>query len=70
MESHAPTPVRSLPALLTVDEAATVARTSASTIRFWIATNRLASLKPGRRRLIRRQDLAALLGCSADELSR
>lgn len=69
MEPNSSLP-RSLPALLTVTEAADTARTSPSTIRHWLAIGRLPSVKPGRRRLIRRADLAALLGTPADELGR
>lgn len=70
MDSIAPALARPLPALLTVTEAAETARTSPSTIRHWLSVGRLDSVKPGRRRLIRRADLAALLGTSAEELGR
>lgn len=70
MDSGASVPARSLPALLTIAEAAETARTSPSTVRHWLAVGRLASVKPGRRRLIRRADLAAFLGTAADELAR
>lgn len=56
-------------ALLTLEEAARVARTSPSTVRHWLAIGRLASVKPGRRRLIRRADLARLLEIEPHELS-
>lgn len=54
-------PNSKLPTLLTIPEVATVARTTQSTVRHWIATGMLASRKPGRRRLIRRGDLATFL---------
>lgn len=55
--------------LLTIPEAAQAARTTTSTVRHWIAIGRLASVKPGRRRLIRRADLARLLEIEPHELS-
>jgi excisionase family DNA binding protein len=61
--------VSSPPALLTLEEAASAARTSPSTVRHWLAIGRLASVKPGRRRLIRRADLARLLEIEPHELS-
>lgn len=42
--------------------------TSMSTVRHWIADGRLPSFKVGRRRLVRRSDLAAFLGVPAEEL--
>lgn len=62
---NVPTP----PSLLTLEEAASAARTSASTVRHWLAIGRLASVKPGRRRLIRRADLARLLGVEPHEIA-
>lgn len=44
-----------------IEEAAAFARTSSSTIRHWIRTGRLASVRPGRRRLVRRADLETFL---------
>lgn len=46
---------------LLVPEAAALARTSPMTIRTWIAQRRLPTSKPGRRVLIRREDLLALI---------
>lgn len=57
------------PSLLTILEAAQAARTTPSTVRHWLAIGRLASVKPGRRRLIRRTDLATFLGLLPGELS-
>jgi excisionase family DNA binding protein len=49
------------PRYLLIDEAAEIARTSPNTIRYWIATGRLPSRRPGRRRLIAERDLIALI---------
>jgi len=46
---------------LFVEEVASETRVSISTVRHWIRTGKLPSLKPGRRRLVRRSDLDALL---------
>jgi excisionase family DNA binding protein len=46
---------------LLLNEAAELARVSIETVRFWIKTNRLASSRPGRRRLVRRDVLEAFL---------
>ncbi len=70
MNSTALTVARLLPSLLTIAESAAIARTSASTVRHWLATGRLRSIKPGRRRLIRRGDLALLLGTPHEDLAR
>lgn len=42
-------------------EAAERARVSVETLRFWIRTGRLASVRPGRRRMVRRDVLEAFL---------
>lgn len=47
--------------LMLLEEAAAVARVSAETVRYWIKRGRLASVRPGRRRMIRRDDLEAFL---------
>ncbi len=47
--------------LLLVDEVAARCRTSVSTVRFWIQTGKLRSVRPGRRRLVRRGDLERFL---------
>jgi excisionase family DNA binding protein len=39
-----------------VDEVAREARVSLSSVRHWLRTGKLASVRPGRRRLIRRSD--------------
>lgn len=47
--------------LLLLDEAAAIARVSIETVRYWVKRGKLVSIRPGRRRLIRRQDLEAFL---------
>jgi len=47
--------------LLLLVEAAELARVSVETLRFWIRTGKLASVRPGRRRMIRRDVLDAFL---------
>jgi excisionase family DNA binding protein len=47
--------------LLHLAEAAAEARVSISTMRHWLATGRLQSVRPGRRRMVRRVDLDAFL---------
>jgi excisionase family DNA binding protein len=56
------------PALLTLEETATIARAPLASVRHWIATDRLPSVRPGRRRLVRRADLARFLGLDLSEL--
>lgn len=46
---------------LLVPEAAAYARTSIDTVRTWIAKGMLPSSRPGRRRLVRKDDLDAFL---------
>jgi excisionase family DNA binding protein len=46
---------------LLLPEVAKLARASVSTVRHWIVTKKLASVRPGRRRLVRRTDLDELL---------
>jgi excisionase family DNA binding protein len=47
--------------LLWIEEVADACRAPIGTVRHWIRTGRLASLRLGRRRLVRRADLEALL---------
>jgi excisionase family DNA binding protein len=48
--------------LLFLDEVATLTRAkSVSTVRHWLRTGKLASVRPGRRRLVRRRDLEEFL---------
>jgi excisionase family DNA binding protein len=46
---------------LLVDEVATLARTSVGTVRAWLRSGRLPSVKPGRHRLVRKVDLDAFM---------
>jgi excisionase family DNA binding protein len=46
---------------LQLDEVADIARVSVSTVRHWIKAGRLPSLRPGRRRLVRREDFERFL---------
>lgn len=56
--------------LLFVDEVARVLRGTVSTGRYWLYTGRLPSLRPGRRRMIRRADLDVFLLSSAPKAAR
>lgn len=47
--------------LLFLSEAAAIARVSVSTVRHWIASGKLSSLRPGKHRMVRRRALEALL---------
>ncbi len=47
--------------LLQLEEVAKLARVSVSTVRHWIKTGRLASIRPGRRRLVWRDELTRFL---------
>jgi excisionase family DNA binding protein len=58
---HMVQPVTKPGDLMFVDEAAAIAMVSVETMRFWLKCGKLASSRPGRRRLIRREDLEALL---------
>jgi excisionase family DNA binding protein len=49
------------PQLLLLEEVAREARVSVSTVRFWIAAKKLPSVRPGRRRLVKRADLNVFL---------
>jgi excisionase family DNA binding protein len=44
---------------LFLEEVASEARVAVSTVRHWVGTGKLASIRPGRRRLVRRCDLEA-----------
>jgi len=47
---------------LLLSEVAQIARTSVDSVRGWVRSGRLQSVKPGRRRLIRREELERFLG--------
>lgn len=48
-----------------IEEAARIARVSSATLRYWIATKGLRSVRPGRRRMVREDDLNAFLESNA-----
>lgn len=52
---------------LLLDEIATALRAPLSSVRHWISTGKLRSIRPGRRRLVRRADLDRFLAARADE---
>jgi excisionase family DNA binding protein len=52
---------------LLLSEIAEETRTPLSTVRHWIATGKLPSVRPGRRRLVRRADLDAFLAPPAND---
>jgi len=52
--------------LLLLPEAADLARVSVETVRHWLKGGKLRSVRPGRRRLIRRRDLEVFLGLRAE----
>lgn len=56
---------------LLLDEIARMCRAPVSTVRYWVSTGRLRSIRPGRRRLVRRVDLDRFLTSadSADPIS-
>ena len=56
---------------LLLTECAELARVPVSTVRHWIAIGRLRSVRPGRRRMVRRDDLEAFLadGPTPDKIS-
>lgn len=58
-------PGEAAPEHLLLEEAARLARVSTSTVRYWVTIGRLPSTKPGRRRVVRRADLEALLAGKA-----
>jgi excisionase family DNA binding protein len=65
---HSPAPfvdLADLPRLLTIPEVASVARAPITSVRGWLATGRLQSVRPGRRRLIPRDALERFLAGDA-----
>lgn len=61
----APRPMTNSSDLLRLEEVAELARVSVSSVRHWIKTGRLASIRPGRRRMVRRVDFERFLGTSS-----
>ena len=51
--------------LLLIPEVAQIARVSPETVRFWIKRGKLPSIRPGRRRMVRRTALEAFLAGGA-----
>lgn len=47
---------------LLLDEVARECRASVASVRYWIASGRLRSVRPGRRRLVSREDLERFIG--------
>lgn len=54
-----------MPTYLTMPDAAAAVATSPDTIRYWVSTGKLRAFKPGRRILVRLDDLQALVEGSA-----
>lgn len=54
-----------MPTYLTMPDAAAAVATSPATIRYWISTGKLRAFKPGKRVLVRLDDLQALVEGSA-----
>jgi len=48
--------------LLFLDEVARSARVSVESVRHWIKVGRLPSVRPGKRRMVRRSDLETFMG--------
>jgi excisionase family DNA binding protein len=57
----APTATSSQPLYLTTEEVAERARASVATVRYWMHVGKLASSRPGRRRLVRDDVLTRFL---------
>jgi excisionase family DNA binding protein len=51
--------------LLLLEEVAEQARVTVDTVRYWVRSGKLASVRPGRRRMVRRQVLEAFLARGA-----
>jgi excisionase family DNA binding protein len=49
---------------LTLEECATEARVSRSSVRHWLRTGKLRSVRPGRRRLVERSEFERFLAAS------
>lgn len=55
---------------LILEEVAQICRAPLDSVRFWVRTGKLASVRPGRRRLVRRTDLDRFLGSAGTEVRR
>lgn len=51
-----------IPKLLTIEEVAEVTRTPLSSVRSWVYSGRLTTIKPGRHRLVMEEALRQFLG--------
>jgi excisionase family DNA binding protein len=47
--------------LLLIEEVAQIARVSVETVRYWLKQAKIESIRPGRRRMIRREHLETFL---------
>jgi excisionase family DNA binding protein len=52
---------------LTLDECAAEARVSRSSVRHWLRTGKLRSVRPGRRRLVERSEFERFLAATAQK---
>jgi excisionase family DNA binding protein len=50
-----------MPTYLTLDQIAERLHTPRETVRYWVAVGKLRSYKPGRKRLVREDDLVAFI---------
>jgi excisionase family DNA binding protein len=64
-----PAPPKVGAVLLTLEEVAKECRTAVASVRLWIRTGRLRSVRPGRRRLVHRGDLEQFLARDVAEAS-
>ena len=54
---------------LLLDEVARECRASVASVRYWIASGRLRSVRPGRRRLVSREDLERFIATGGRPLA-
>lgn len=60
--------MRPAPALMLLAEASEASRVPLRSLRFWIQTGKLPAKRPGRAVLVRRADLARVIGCAESDL--
>jgi excisionase family DNA binding protein len=60
----------SIPRFYTLDEIAEIASAPRSSVNFWVYSDRLRSVKVGRRRLVTEPDLIKFLGLPGDDESK